>query len=57
MCELLGIDKTRTSPFHPSSDGLVERFNRTMETMLRMFVSENQSDWDEKLPCVLMAYR
>ena len=57
MCTLLDIDKTRTTPFHPASDGLVERFNRTMETMLRMYVSENQRDWDEKLPCLLMAYR
>ena len=57
MCELLGIDKTRTTPFHPASDGMVERFNRTMESMLRMQVSADQSDWDEKLPCLLMAYR
>ena len=53
----MGIDKTRTTPFHPSSDGLVERFNRTMESMLRMFVSESQLEWDEKLSCSLMAYR
>ena len=57
MCELLGIDKTLTTPFHPASDGMVERFNRTMESMLRMQVSADQSDWDEKLPCLLMAYR
>ena len=57
MTQLLGIDKTRTTPFHPSSDGLVERFNRTIESMLSMFTDENQTDWDEKLPCLLMAYR
>ena len=39
MAELLGIDKTRTTAFHPASDGLVERFNRTIETMLSMFVN------------------
>ena len=27
MCRLLGITKTRTTPFHPESDGMVERFN------------------------------
>ena len=29
-CKLLGIDKTRTTAYHPQSDGLVERFNRTL---------------------------
>ncbi|XP_021430909.2 uncharacterized protein K02A2.6-like [Oncorhynchus mykiss] len=27
MCERLGMHKTRTTPLHPQSDGLVERFN------------------------------
>ena len=57
VCRLLGIRKTRTTPFHPQSDGMVERFNRTVKTMLSMFVAENQNDWDEHLPYVLMAYR
>ena len=57
MCALLGIEKTRTTPLHPQSDGMVERYNRTLEAMLAKFVSENQRDWDEHLPLVMMAYR
>ena len=34
---LLGAHKTRTTPYHPASDGLVERFNRTLLMMLAMF--------------------
>ena len=30
MCLLLGISKTRTTPYHPRSDGMIERFNRTI---------------------------
>ncbi|XP_022088652.1 uncharacterized protein LOC110978178 [Acanthaster planci] len=55
--QLLGIQKTRTMPFHPQSDGMVECFNRTVKTILSMFVDENQKNWDKHLPYVTMAYR
>ena len=57
VCKILGIHKTRTTLYHPQSDGMVERHNRTLASQLSMFVEENQSDWDEHVPMVLMAYR
>ena len=39
------------------SDGLVERFNRTLLIMLAMFAGENRDDWNDLLPAVMMAYR
>ena len=39
------------------SDGLVERFNRTLLMMLAMFAGENKDDWNDLLPVVMMAYR
>lgn len=57
MCRLLGVKKTRTTPLHPQSDGMVERFNRTLEAQLSKFVDQNQRDWDEHVPLLLMAYR
>ena len=57
LCQLLEIDKTRTTAYHPQSDGLVERFNRTLETMLSMYCKKDQSDWDQHFLCILMAYR
>lgn len=57
LCRLLNIHKTRTSPYHPQSDGLIERFNRTLLAMLSLFVEANQSNWDALLPYVMMAYR
>ncbi|GFW76646.1 hypothetical protein TNCV_4943631 [Trichonephila clavipes] len=57
VCELLGIDKTKTTPLHPQSDGMVERFNRTILNNLSLMVSKNQQDWDQKVPLFLLAYR
>ncbi|GFU46628.1 retrovirus-related Pol polyprotein from transposon 412 [Trichonephila clavipes] len=57
LCEILAIDKTRTSALHPQSDGMVERFNRTILDSLSFLVSSNQQDWDKKLPFFLLAYR
>ena len=54
---LLHIKKTRTTPLHPQSDGMVERLNRTIEAQLAIFVRENQTDWDFHIPFLLMAYR
>ena len=57
LCRLLGIDKTRTSPWQPSSNGYIERFNATLQAMLRTEVSDKQDDWDENIPVLTMAYR
>lgn len=56
-CDLLGVRKTRTTPLHPQSDGMVERFNRTLAQQLAKYCGANQEDWDVKLPAMLMAYR
>ncbi|GFU12364.1 retrovirus-related Pol polyprotein from transposon 412 [Trichonephila clavipes] len=50
-------DKTRTTALHPQSDGMVERFNRTILNNLSLLVSSNQQDWDKKLPFFLLDYR
>ena len=57
MCQLLGIKKTRTTPYHPKSDGMVERFNKTLVSMLRAYVDDHQSGWGTHLPYLIMAYR
>ncbi|KAL1272916.1 hypothetical protein QQF64_028778 [Cirrhinus molitorella] len=57
MCDKLGIHKTRTTPLHPQSDGLVERFNRTLAEQLAIVTAKHQRDWDMHLPFILMACR
>ena len=56
LCDLLQIDKWRTTAYHPQCDGQVERFNRTL-IILSMHVEKYQKDWDRWLPQVLLAYR
>ena len=54
MCKLLDIQKTHTTTYHPQSDGMVERLNRTLTSMLSAFVNSN---WNVHLPYIMMAYR
>ena len=55
--ELLGLKKVNTTAYHPQTDGLVERFNRTLTDMLSKKVKKGGKDWDQQLPYVLFAYR
>lgn len=57
LCKILGIDVTRSSSFHPQSNGMIEKCNNTIITMLSAFVNENQKNWDELVPFVMLAYR
>ena len=56
VCDLLGISKTRTTPFRPQSDGQSERNIKTLSRMIAM-TTQNQVNWDEQLPFLSMAYR
>ena len=56
VCDLLGVTKTRTTPFRPQSDGLAERNIKTLSRMIAMS-ARDQSNWDEHLPFISMAYR
>ena len=57
LCSLLGCVKTHTAPYHPESDGMVERFNLTCLMMLSMFVNDRRDNWHELLPFVMHVYR
>ncbi|XP_068229607.1 uncharacterized protein [Palaemon carinicauda] len=46
-----------SSPYHPQSQGVVERFHRTFKTMLRTYCCENEKEWDVFIPMLLFAVR
>lgn len=54
---MLHIRPIRTTPYHPQTDGLVERFNQTLKSMLRKSAVREGKDWDTLLPYLLFAYR
>ncbi len=55
-CKILGIQKTRTTAYHPQSDGMVERFNRTMLDMLATAAANHPFDWEDHLRPLCLAY-
>ena len=57
LYELLGIQSIKTSVYHPQTDGLVERFNRTLNSMIRKFVHDDSRNWDKWLVLLLFAVR
>ena len=45
-----------STPYHPQTNGLVERTNRTLTNMLAMYVSSKHKNWDDILPFITYAY-
>ncbi|GFY55835.1 transposon Ty3-I Gag-Pol polyprotein [Trichonephila inaurata madagascariensis] len=55
--DLLGSSKHRKSTgYHPQTNRLTERFNKTVADMLSMYINVEQTNWDEILPFVTFAY-
>jgi hypothetical protein len=56
LCELLDTNKLHTSVYHPICDGLSERLNQTVIKMIKTFINDQHSNWDELLPAIEFAY-
>ena len=57
-CLLWGCDKTRSSPYHPQGNSVVERLNRTLGNSLRALLAESlHREWDLLVPQILRTIR
>lgn len=54
LSKFLGFKHTRTTPYHPSSNGMIERFNRSLKTAIRCRSNEN---WTDSVPTILLGLR
>ena len=56
LCKLAGIKKTRTTPYHPMGNGMVERFNKTLLNMLGTLSDKQKKDWKSHVQTLTHAY-
>lgn len=56
LCKMLGIKKTRTTPYHPMGNGSAERFNQTLLKMLGTLEHEQKADWKSHVAPLVQAY-
>ena len=56
LCELYGVQKLRTSPYHAQTNGQVERMDQTIIRMISKLEQDKKAHWSEHLPEMLAAY-
>ena len=56
LCQLAGITKTRTTPYHPMGNGMVERFNKTLLNMMGTLTEDKKGNWAAYVPTLTHAY-
>ena len=56
VCSLLKVRKSHTTPYHPQGKGMVERFNRTLLSMLATVTHDHPREWEQHIRKVCLAY-
>ena len=56
LCELYGVQKLRTSPYHAQTNGQVKRMNQMIICMISKLEEDKKACWSEHLPELLLAY-
>jgi transposase InsO family protein len=53
---MLKIQPTTKSPYHSQTDGLVERFDKTLKRLLNKLIKDEGKNWDKFILYALFAY-
>ena len=56
VCKIFGIEKTRSSPYHPQGNGMVERHSRVVADVFSKYCANNPSGWDQKILYLKFVY-
>ena len=56
LLQSMGTQLNFSTTYHPETDGQTERVNQVLEDMLRMYVMDQQNQWEKYLPLVEFAY-
>ena len=54
---MLKVEPIWTSPYHPQTHGLCERFNQPLVGKVKKFAKQDPKNWDKFLLYLLSAYR
>ena len=56
LFHIAGVEKSRTTTYHPMGNGQVECFNQTLLKMLRTLANHQNRDWKAHIPTLVHAY-
>jgi len=56
LCELLNIQHSKTTPYHPQCNAQGKVFNKIVKKYLASYIDEATLNWDEFLPALMLAY-
>ena len=57
VCKLFEIEKTRTSPYHPQGNGMIEGHNRVVGDVFSKYCANNPNSWDQMIPYLNFVYK
>ena len=52
-CKVLGIRRSRTTSYHPASNGVIERLHRTIHAGISHYINSSNNNWDNSIPFIL----